>query len=304
MNHYFYADKKPLYYFIQYIASNLKPNIMGTYKKIHTINLARFSNAEYLSYLNGIVAFFPVGEPEEWNKDDRPVIESLIDENILVDGSPAIGLSPEFVQKLEKNLLLLADVVNESRISQETEEAVLHETNRDNLVIYITTRISRAGTLPLEAERDAGKFLYKVIKPYISITRLPVAQESAAIQGLLIDLRKEENKEYVTTLGLDAYLAELEKENNAYIALTLARTQSRAANKKESGTEIRKRLDEQYDDMVMLAQSFSVVRPSAKATTFINNLNQLIAETVTAYNQRGKAPRKKSEEEDDRPLIP
>jgi len=37
------------------------------------------------------------------------------------------------------------------------------EANRDNLVIYITTRISRAGTLPLEAERDAGKFLYKVI---------------------------------------------------------------------------------------------------------------------------------------------
>lgn len=304
MNRYFYADQRPLSYFIQYIASNLKPTIMGTYKKILTINLARFSNAEYLAYLNGTVAIFPAGKPKEWDEDDRPVIESLIDEDILADGSPAIGLSPEFVQKLEKDLLLLADVVNESRISQETEEAALHETNRDNLVIYITTRISRAGTLPLEAERDAGKSLYKVIKPYIGIARLPVAQESAAIQGLLIDLRKEENKEYVTTLGLDAYLAELEKENNAYIALTSARTQSRAANKKESGTEIRKRLDEQYDDMVMLAQSFSVVKPSAKATTFINNLNQLIAETVTAYNQRGKAPRKKGDGSDDRPLIP
>lgn len=276
---------------------------MGTYKKILTINLPRFSNAEYLAYLNGIIALFPAGEPEEWNEDDRPEIESLVDENILENGSPAIGLSAEFVQTFEKDLLLLADVVNESRISQETEEAALHEENRDNLVIYITTRISRAGTLPLEAERDAGKYLYKIIKPYIGIARLPVAQETAAIQGMLIDLQKEENKEYATTLGLDAYLAELEKENNAYIALTSARTQSRAANKKESGAVIRKRLDEQYDDLVMLAQSFSVVKPSAKASTFIDNLNQLISETVTAYNQRGKAPRKKADGNDDRPII-
>ena len=162
------------------------------------------------------------------------------------------------------------------------------EANRDNLVIYITTRISRAGTLPLEAERDAGKFLYKVIKPYIGIARLPVAQETAKIQGLLIDLRKDENATYATTLGLDAYLAELEKENNAYSALTSARTQSRAANKKDNSATIRQRLDSQYDDLVMLAQSFSVAQPSAAATTFVSNLNQLISETVTAFNQRKK----------------
>ncbi len=78
---------------------------------------------------------------------------------------------------------------------------------------------------------------YKVIKPYIGIARLPVAQETAKIQGLLIDLRKGENATYVTTLGLEAYLAELEKENNAYIALTSARTQSRAANKRTTAQQ-------------------------------------------------------------------
>ena len=164
----------------------------------------------------------------------------------------------------------------------------LFEANRDKLIIYITTRISRAGGLPLEAERDAGKFLYKVIKPYIGIARLPVAQETAKIQGLLIDLRKGENATYVTTLGLEAYLAELEKENNAYIALTSARTQSRAANKKDNSATIRQRLDSQYDDLVTLAQSFSIAVPSEEATTFVSNLNQLISETVTAFNQRKK----------------
>ncbi len=38
----------------------------------------------------------------------------------------------------------------------------------------------------------------------------------------------------------------------------------------------------------MLAQSFSVAQPSAAATTFVSNLNQLISETVTAFNQRKK----------------
>lgn len=273
---------------------------MGTYTKIKTLPLSIFNNAEYLAFLNSVLNLLP---PPSDNEDDRPVIESL-DENVQAKGSPDIGLSADFVQTMEKDLVLLADVVNETRIAQETEEAAMHEKNRDNLVIYITTRISRAGTLPLEAERDAGKFLYKVIKPYIGIARLPVAQESVQIQGLLIDLRKAENTAYVTTLGLDAYLAELEKENNAYIALTSTRTQNRAANKKESGAVIRARLDAQYDDLVMLAQSFCVAVPSEKATTFVNNLNQLITETTTAFNQRSKkGSGSKGSGEDDRPVI-
>ncbi len=273
---------------------------MGTFTKIKTLPLSIFNNAEYLAYLNSVLNLVPTAPDDD--DDDRPVIESL-NFNALANGAPAIGLSAEFLQTMENDLMLLADVVNESRISQETEEAAKHEANRDNLAIYITTRISRAGTLPLEAERDAGKYLYKVIKPYIGVARLPVAQETVAIRGLLIDLRKEENAPYVSTLGLDAYLAELEKENDAYDALTSKRTQSRAANKMESGAAIRKRLDEQYDDVVMLAQSFSVAKPSAEAAAFIDNLNQLISETVTAYNQRSKAPRKKTDGDDDRPLI-
>ena len=175
---------------------------MGTYKEIKVIMLYTLNNAEYLAYMNAVLNLLP--PPPE----DRPEIESL-DENLLSKGAPAIGLSAKFVNTFEKDLLALADVVEESRTAQETEAAAVHEKNRDNLVIYITTRISRAGSLPLEAERDAGKYLYKIIKPYIGIARLPVTQESAKIQGLLLDLRKDENVSYVTTLGLDAYLAEL-----------------------------------------------------------------------------------------------
>lgn len=279
---------------------------MSTFLKINTLPLSVFTNAEYLTYLNSAVALLPPGKRGE-GEEDRPVVEAL-DDDLLLYGSPALGMSAEFVQQIENDLRLLADVVNESRISQETEKAAMHEKNRDNLATYILTRIARAGTLPLEAERDAGKFLYKVVKPYIGIARLPVAQETAAIQGLLLDLRKQENAPSVTILGLDAYTAELEKENDAYIAVTSQRTQARASNKKESSETIRKRLDEKYDDFVLLAQAFSIAQPSEEATLFIKNLNQLIEETTTAYKQRGKAPRTKKEEggsgkDDSRPDI-
>ena len=168
----------------------------------------------------------------------------------------------------------------------------VYKRQRDNLAIYIITRISRAGTLPLEAERDAGKYLYKVIKPYNGIARLPMAQETAKIKGLLLDLRKDENKPYVTTLGLDAYLAELEKENNAYDRLSQQRVQNRTISKKESGANLRKRIDVYYDDLTLLAQSYGVAKPSEKATAFIAALNQLIAETTAAYNQRMAASKK------------
>ena len=208
---------------------------------------------------------------------------------------PELGLSEEFIAAYEADLLALADAVDESRAAVETSEMSTHEKNRDSLATYITTRVSRAGSLPLEAERDAGKALYRVMKPYIGIARLPVAQETAKIRGLLMDLRKEENAPYVATLGLEAYLAELESENEAYDALSQQRVNSRAASQKESGAAIRERIDERYAELTLLAQSFAIAKPSDKGNTFIPALNQLIAETTAAYNLRMAQGKKKNE---------
>ena len=170
---------------------------MSTYTKIKTLPLSLFNNAEYLSFMNHVLdlANGNSGGGDSESPDEISLLTGS-------DGIPELGLTKEFLDTYEADLLAMADVVDESRTSQETEQMALHDTNRDNLAIYIITRISRAGTLPLEAERDAGKYLYKVIKPYNGIARLPMAQETAKIKGLLLDLRKDENKPYVTTLGL------------------------------------------------------------------------------------------------------
>lgn len=202
---------------------------MGNYKKINEVNLARFNNAEYLSFMNHVLdlANGNSGGGDSESPDEISLLTGS-------DGIPELGLTKEFLDTYEADLLAMADVVDESRTSQET----------------------------------------------------------AKIKGLLLDLRKDENKPYVTTLGLDAYLAELEKENNAYDRLSQQRVQNRTTSKKESGTNLRKRIDVYYDDLTLLAQSYGVAKPSEKATAFIAALNQLIAETTAAYNQRMAASKK------------
>ena len=157
---------------------------MSTYTKIKTLPLSLFNNAEYLSFMNHVLDLAN-GNSGDGDSESPDEISLLTDS----DGIPELGLTKEFLDTYEADLLAMADVVDESRTSQETEQMTLHDTNRDNLAIYIITRISRAGTLPLEAERDAGKYLYKVIKPYNGIARLPMAQETAKIKGLWICAR-------------------------------------------------------------------------------------------------------------------
>ena len=258
---------------------------MSTYTKIKTLPLSLFNNAEYLSFMNHVLdlANGNSGGGDSESPDEISLLTGS-------DGIPELGLTKEFLDTYEADLLAMADVVDESRTSQETEQMALHDTNRDNLAIYIITRISRAGTLPLEAERDAGKYLYKVIKPYNGIARLPMAQETAKIKGLLLDLRKDEPSR--TSPPSASTLTELEKENNAYDRLSQQRIQNRTTSKKESGANLHKRIDVYYDDLTLLAQSYSVAKPSEKATAFIAALNQLIAETTAAYNQRMASAKK------------
>ena len=110
----------------------------------------------------------------------------------------------------------------------------------------------------------------------------------------MADLRKEENATHIAALRLETYLTELEAANNAYRAITSQRLQARAANRKESGATIRARLGEKYEDLALLAQSYNIVQPTAETETYVNNLNQLITETTTAYNQRAKRPKSES----------
>ena len=118
---------------------------MSTYTKIKTLPLSLFNNAEYLSFMNHVLdlANGNSGGGDSESPDEISLLTGS-------DGIPELGLTKEFLDTYEADLLAMADVVDESRTSQETEQMALHDTNRNNLAIYIITRwrpsVTRAST--------------------------------------------------------------------------------------------------------------------------------------------------------------
>lgn len=265
--------------------------MMDKHIRINEIALSRLNNAEYLTFMNHVVAL-AVGE--ESGEEETPDVVSLTSEG----GVPELGLNEEFLAEIGADLLSLSDTVDESRTAEETEEMAVHEKNRDSLAVYILTRVTRAGSLPLEAERLAGKSLYKKIKPYTGVTKLPMSQKTAKLRGMLLDLRKPDTVSHVTTLGLDTYVVELEKENEAYDSLWQKRAKTRAANKKENAASIRMRMDKLYDELTLLAQSYNIVNPTERSAAFVKELNQLIAETKASNKQRKNSVRTEPTEQE------
>ena len=147
--------------------------------------------------------------------------------------------------------------------------------------------LSQVGTTAFHF-KNAGKLLYNKLKAYVGIASLPVSQETAAIKGMLLDLRKPEFAEAVTTLGLTAYMNELERLNNLYEELVAKRSTARSA--KSIGTDsrtVRQEMNSLYEDMNDLAFASNLLNGTDETAAFIRSVNTLIAETRTARNQRG-----------------
>ena len=90
---------------------------MSTYTKIKTLPLSLFNNAEYLSFMNHVLdlANGNSGDGDSESPDEISLLTGS-------DGIPELGLTKEFLETYEADLLAMADVVDESRISQETEQ--------------------------------------------------------------------------------------------------------------------------------------------------------------------------------------
>lgn len=272
---------------------------MGTLAKIQEYFFGNLNNSEYANYMARFRGLFRKVEDDD---DDRPVIESA-DELI---GSDALGISEEMVTAFDTDLALLNDLVNQSRISDETALLADEDKHRDELIVYFTTTISQTRKSPLAAQKNAAISLYNQVKPYVGIYKLADQQETQQINGLLLDMEKEPNKTNIATLGLTAVLDELKASNQRFIELTAQRTEGRAAATIENSKAVRSRLDPIYDDMVLLATSTNVLKPTAETTAFVVAVNALIDETKARYNQRigiAKANKNKKDPDDDRPVM-
>lgn len=243
--------------------------------KVNIIYLQRLNNAEYRTFMARYGNLLAGGGGDSESSDE-----------ISFDPNDPLGIPQELRTAFATDFALLTDAVNQSSASEETAQMSALDKERDDLLIFITSTITQMTKSPLAAQRTAAEKLYLPVKPYIGAARLANLQETAAIEGLLVDLDKAGMPEALAAINLTEVVAALKEKNKQYATLTEQRANAKADDPVESAKKIRLRMDEEYDEMSTYAFAQSVVKPTQETAAFISRLNALVDETNALYNQR------------------
>ena len=243
--------------------------------KVKDINITKLNNAEYRTFMARYGNLLAGGGSDSESPDE-----------ISFDPNDPLGIPQEVRTAFTADFALLTDAVNQSSASEETAQMSTLDKERDDLLIFITSTITQMTKSPLAAQRTAAEKLYLPVKPYIGAARLANLQETAAIEGLLVDLDKDGMPEALAAINLTEVVAALKEKNKQYATLTEQRANAKADDPVESAKKIRLRMDEEYDEMSTYAFAQSVVKPTQETAAFISRLNALVDETNALYNQR------------------
>ena len=243
--------------------------------KVKDINITKLNNAEYRTCMARYGNLLAGGGGDSESPDE-----------LSFDPNDPLGIPQELRTAFATDFALLTDAVNQSSASEETAQMSALDKERDDLLIFITSTITQMTKSPLAAQRTAAEKLYLPVKPYIGAARLANLQETAAIEGLLVDLDKAGMPEALAAINLTEVVAALKEKNKQYATLTEQRANAKADDPVESAKKIRLRMDEEYDEMSTYAFAQSVVKPTQETAAFINRLNALVDETNALYNQR------------------
>ena len=243
--------------------------------KVKDINITKLNNAEYRTFMARYGNLLAGGGGDSESPDE-----------ISFDPNDPLGIPQELRTAFATDFALLTDAVNQSSASEGTAQMSALDKERDDLLIFITSTITQMTKSPLAAQRTAAEKLYLPVKPYIGAARLANLQETAAIEGLLVDLDKAGMPEALAAINLTEVVAALKEKNKQYATLTEQRANAKADDPVESAKKIRLRMDEEYDEMSTYAFAQSVVKPTQETAAFISRLNALVDETNALYNQR------------------
>lgn len=249
---------------------------MAKITKINSIGLGKLNNAEYTNFATRTLTLIQTATAE------------------------ALGIDTADVTRYGELGKSMNELVAQSRISDETAEMQSTDKQRENIGVHLLTIIRSERTSPLAARASAAQHLYNLLKPYIGFQKLANQQETVTINGMLLDLSKDDYKEDIETLGLSDLIEALDSANARYAELTDQRTASREAAKVDNSKIVRAEMDELYDTMTTLAFVQSVAHPTDVTAAFVTAMNALIDEVTTSYNQRvaqtGKSKSEASEE--------
>lgn len=253
------------------------------YIRVEEINLVRLANAEFMNFMERFLSLLPLeaeGEPESG-----------------VMGAPKVGITAEMITEAKGYLAQMNDLTRIPQMKAETKPKEEVDRKRDSLISLLFSRVKTSRSVPIEAESKAAEQLYIVISPYRGIGKLPYNQETEMIKGLLLDLRKLENSEAVRTLGLDAYIDELDNCNKQFEALVkTADMKNSELGFNEQMRDLRVAMTDLYREMTDYAFATNLLNETEESLYFMSGLNALIHDVESIYKQRLNSRKKKEEE--------
>lgn len=253
------------------------------YIRVEEINLVRLANAEFMNFMERFLSLLPLeaeGEPESGEM-----------------GAPKLSITAEQVTEAKGYLAQMNDLTRIPQMKAETKPKEEVDRKRDSLISLLFSRVKTSRSVPIEAESKAAEQLYIVISPYRGIGKLPYNQETEMIKGLLLDLRKLENSEAVRTLGLDAYVDELDNCNKQFEALVkTADMKNSELGFNEQMRDLRVAMTDLYREMTDYAFATNLLNETEESLYFMSGLNALIRDVESIYKQRLNSRKKKEEE--------
>lgn len=260
--------------------------------KIKGSNCSRFTNALHVAF------------------------HSRINERLnLVADLTKIHVSEELKNEYESYVAELIDRSKPTLATGKTQDLADADAKRDNIVPCIW-HTAEAGTWsPIESVKNAARVLLPVVNPYKGIQTAADDAETALIDGLLKDLRKDEYTVHVQALHLSEVLEALEEANNAYRQLKEERTNQRLLNAKGETTKVvRQQTDQVYQRICELIYASELICAVPDDQTLIrgiiNEFNAIIDEFNASANmskgQKGEDKEEESEGDDPqyKPITP
>ena len=215
---------------------------------------------------------------------------------------PDLNVPQEVYDELVDAVDAMSDATQESTAKKETLDLQAIIADRDRIMQWLVRKTLDYKLLPLASEQDAALKLQTITKPYAGFYNEPLGQRAALAKGFVMDYRKPENAEYITILGYEPYLAELEELNDKYSQLTDEKSEKRT---EKTNSETTEELTERVENIVKIVNAYAnatvVLDPNENAQKFINEVNNLIEEIRIARNRRGSKDDEDKEEETPKP---
>ena len=208
----------------------------------------------------------------------------------------SISLDPADITAWRKAIDTEQDLSKDVADSETTDRLKKKDVERDRIIVSLFSEIRSAMLSLVEEKAAAARRLYPIVKAYQGLQNESIGEETAHIEGLIVDLCKNDVLTDVNKVGVVLQLNMLKQANVDFKAIRVERAHTSAIDKLPSSKIIRKQVDDITSSILFHIEASYLMAADADKPALgvlIDDINQVIQETKTA-NKQGMAQRKKA----------